>query len=121
MALGRLLVVFGLICVIVLAGAATVAVTVSDGFAWRVRVIWAKARGQLPELPLLDLLRWLAPESRVYLKPLVDTSNVRSGIQNPLPISEPTEKGALLFARYCASCHGDGGKGGIAPNLISSV
>jgi alcohol dehydrogenase (cytochrome c) len=121
MPLGRRLALFGLICVIVLGGAATFAVTTSNALAWRARVIWAKAQGQLPELPLTDLLRWLAPESQVYLGSLADTPNVRSGIQNPLSASAPTEKGALLFGRHCASCHGDDGRGGIAPNLVSSV
>jgi alcohol dehydrogenase (cytochrome c) len=121
MPLGRRLALLGLLCAIVLTGAAAFAVMTSNALAWRARVMWAKALGQLPELPLMDLLKWLAPESPVYLEALADTPNVRSGIQNPIDVGASTEKGALLFGGHCASCHGPDGRGAIGPNLVASV
>jgi len=121
MSLGRRLALISLICVAVLGGSATLAVIASDALAWRARVIRAKFLGGLPELPLVDLLRWLVPESPVYLGNLADIPNVRSGVQNLLPVNEPTEKGTQLFGRHCASCHGDNGRGQTAPDLVSSV
>lgn len=93
----------------------------SDGLAWRARVLQAKVLGKLPELPLLDMLRWLAPHSPVYLGSLADVPNVRSGIQNLVPLTEPTDKGTRLFGAHCASCHGDNARGKTGPDLISLV
>src|SRR5215471_5082466 len=80
-----------LACLIILP-IATVAVSplLPDGFAWRARVIRAKVLGQLPELPFLDMIKWMAPRSPVYLGALAETPNVRSGILNPISAREPT-------------------------------
>jgi hypothetical protein len=54
---------------IALAGVAFVAVRffAPPELQWRVRVVEAKVRGDLGEIPLRDLIAWLAPGSPVYL------------------------------------------------------
>ena len=106
---------------IVLGGAAAGALVQSDGLAWRARVLRAKVLGELPELPLSDLLRWMAPRSPVYLGALAEVPNVRSGIRNLIPLNEPTEKGTRLFGAHCAGCHGDNARGKTGPDLVSLV
>jgi alcohol dehydrogenase (cytochrome c) len=121
MSRGRRIALIGLITLAVLGGATAIAVTVSEGLAWRARVLKAKAMGELPELPLLDMLRWMAPRSPVYLGALAEVPNVRSSIQNILPLNAPTDKGARLFGSHCASCHGDNARGRTGPDLVSLV
>ncbi|HKW36637.1 MAG TPA: PQQ-binding-like beta-propeller repeat protein [Burkholderiales bacterium] len=121
MAVGRRFVLLGLISATVLVAAAAAAVAQSDGIAWRVRVLRSKILGDLPELPMADLLKWMTPRSAVYLGALADVPNVRSSIRNLIPLTEPTEKGSRLFGAYCASCHGDNARGKTAPDLVSLV
>ncbi len=110
----------GLVFAAVAGGAGVVAITGSDALAWRVRVFLAKLSGELPELPLTNFLRWLRPGSPVYLGGLADHPNVRAAILNPLFDKESVEKGARLYGRFCASCHGDNGRGKMGPDLVSS-
>jgi alcohol dehydrogenase (cytochrome c) len=109
--------VIGLICVVVLAAAGAVA---SDAIAWRVRVVRAKIMGKLPEIPLADFVRWLAPGSPVFLGNLADNPNVVTVVDNPLT-GEEFEKGSRLYGRLCASCHGDNGRGKMGPDLVSAT
>ncbi|HET7764428.1 MAG TPA: PQQ-binding-like beta-propeller repeat protein [Burkholderiales bacterium] len=118
---GRRFALIGLVLLLFLGGAAAAALVLSDGVAWRARVLRAKVLGELPELPLPDLLRWMAPGSPVYLGALAEVPNVRSGIKNLIPLSEPTEKGTRLFGAHCASCHGDNARGRTGPDLVSLV
>jgi len=117
----RRVALIGLICVSVLGISATLAIMASDALAWRARVVRAKLLGELPELPLLEFLKWLRPGSPVYLGGLADNPNVVSGIQNPISDQESADKGALLFGRFCGSCHGDTGRGKTGPDLVSSI
>src|SRR5882762_4154542 len=117
----RRLALIGLICLAVLGVTATLAIMASEGLAWRARVVRAKLSGKLPEIPLVDLVKWLVPQSPVYLGGLADNANVFSSIQNFLSDKESAEKGARLFGRLCASCHGDNGKGGVGPDLVSPI
>ena len=118
----RRTVLVALACLVILP-ILTVAISplVSDGAAWRARVIRAKLLGQLPELPFSDMIRWMAPRSPVYLGALAEVPAVQSGISNPISAREPTEKGARLFGKYCASCHGDNARGGAGPDLVFLV
>lgn len=117
----RRLALIGLICMTVLGVSATFAIMASETLAWRARVVRAKLLGKIPELPLMDFLKWLAPGSAVYLGDLADNPNVVSGIQNLLLNKESAEKGAQIFGKSCASCHGDNGRGKMGPDLVSSI
>jgi len=75
----RRLVFINLVCVAVLGVSATFAFIASDALAWRARVVQAKLLGKLPELPLLDFLRWLGPRSPVYLGGLAPQSECQFG------------------------------------------
>jgi alcohol dehydrogenase (cytochrome c) len=102
-----------------------------EGLAWRQRVLAHKVRGELPEIPLSNLLRWLAPRSPVYLGGLAERPNVHAEVANPeirmedgrpaKSYEEAALRGDTLFARQCAQCHGDRGRGGSAPSLVQSV
>jgi alcohol dehydrogenase (cytochrome c) len=100
---------------------AAIARQASEGVGWRARVVRAKLVGQLPELPFVDMVRWMAPRSAVYLGALAEAPNVHSGILNPITAREPTDKGAQLFGKHCASCHGDNARGGAGPDLVFLV
>src|SRR5882762_8588529 len=117
----RRLALIGLICLAVLGVTATLAIMASEGLAWRARVVRAKLLGELPEIPPVDFVKWLVPQSPVYLGGLADNANVFSSIQNSLSDKESVEKGARLFGRLCASCHGDNAKGRGGPDLVSSI
>jgi len=117
----RRLALIGLICLAVLGVTATLAIMASEGLAWRARVVRAKLSGELAEIPPVDLVKWLVPQSPVYLGGLADNPNVFSSIQNSLSDKESVEKGARLFGRLCASCHGDNAKGRVGPDLVSSI
>jgi len=117
----RRLVFINLVCVAVLGVSATFAFIASDALAWRARVVQAKLLGKLPELPLLDFLRWLGPRSPVYLGGLAHNPNVNSEIENPVADHESVDSGAHIYGSLCASCHGVNGRGKMGPNLISSV
>ncbi len=117
----RALLVVCLACVAAAGVALTIAIKASEAFAWRFRVVQAKLTGELPELPLLDLGRWLAPNSPVYLEPLAEIANVHSGIRNPLSDTASVERGSQVYGRVCARCHGDNARGGAGPGLISLI
>src|SRR5258708_2980886 len=117
----RRLALIGLACVAVLGMLAALAITASDAFAWRARVVREKLLGKFPEIPLVEFLKWLAPRSPVYLGNLADNPNVFSAIQNTLLDKESVERGAPLFGRLCASCHGANGRGQMGPDLVSSI
>ena len=110
-----------LIFVTVISIGAAVTVTASEPLAWRARVVLAKLSGELPEIPLADLGRWLTPGTAVYLGALADSPNVHSGVRNLLSDDESAERGAQVFGGLCAHCHGDNARGGAGPNLIASV
>lgn len=104
---------------ILLAGVAAIGVGATDALAWRALVVRAKLLGQLPEIPLLDFLRWLRPQSPVYLGGLAHNPNVVSGVGNVLSDSESIEKGARLYGQHCATCHGEGARGKAGPDLVA--
>ena len=93
----------------------------SDGLSWRSRVIRAKIAGELPEIPVREFVGWLVPGSSVWLQPLAEYPNVHAGIQNLVFDSGSVEKGSQVYGKFCAHCHGDGGRGRTGPDLIASV
>src|SRR5689334_19078727 len=117
----RRIALLGLIIVAMLVALAALAFISSDALAWRARVVRAKLLGELPELPLADFVRWLAPDSPVYLGELAENPNVVSAVTNFLSGKESVERGALLYGASCSSCHGDGGRGKSGPDLVSFI
>lgn len=117
----RRVVLMGLVFVAALVAWAALAIISSDALAWRARVVRAKLLGELPELPLADFVRWLAPESPVYLGDLAKNPNVVSAITNFISGKDSVERGARLYGTSCSSCHGDGGRGKSGPDLVSFI
>ena len=106
-------------CVGIVGGA--FAVMNSDGLSWRARVIGAKIAGELPEIPVPEFVRWLVPGSSVWLQPLAEYPNVHAAIQNLVVDTGSIANGSQIYAKFCAHCHGNGGRGETGPDLISSV
>jgi alcohol dehydrogenase (cytochrome c) len=88
---------------------------------WRFQVVEAKLRGDLGEIPLRNLLAWLAPRSPVYLAALAENPNPHAGIKNGFTKPEDATEGKVLYFRHCGSCHGDSGHGNTGPNLLDPV
>jgi alcohol dehydrogenase (cytochrome c) len=93
----------------------------SPEVAWRMAVVTAKLRGDLPGIPLLTLATWLAPGSATYLEPLATTSNLHAGIRNRVRSGADSDAGKALFAQRCSACHGPDGHGSAGPNLVDAV
>ena len=103
---------------IALAGAKLLAPTEVQ---WRLRVLEAKVRGELGEIPLRNLIAWLAPGSPVYLGAVAENPNPHFSIRNLLTSSHDAAQGKLLYLRHCGQCHGEGGHGGSGPDLLGAV
>jgi alcohol dehydrogenase (cytochrome c) len=88
---------------------------------WRVRVVEAKVRGDLEEIPLRNLITWLAPGSPVYLEAVAENPNLHVSIRNRLTKSDDAAQGKTLYFRHCGQCHGESGHGNSGPNLLRSV
>lgn len=88
---------------------------------WRLQVVEAKLRGDLREIPLRNLLAWLAPGSPVYLAPLAENPNPHAVIRNGFTKPEDVVEGKVLYLRQCGQCHGDSGHGNSGPNLLNPV
>ncbi len=88
---------------------------------WRLRVVEAKVRGDLGEIPLRSLIAWLAPGSPVYLAAGAENPNLHVSIRNGLTKSDDAAQGKTLFLRYCGQCHGEAGRGNTGPNLLAAV
>jgi alcohol dehydrogenase (cytochrome c) len=101
--------------------ALAIALMRSNDLAWRALVIRSKMLGEIPEIPLRELVRWLAPGSPVYLESLSAHPNVHAGVHNAFVDAESVEKGGQVFGRLCTHCHGDTGTGRAGPDLIASV
>jgi alcohol dehydrogenase (cytochrome c) len=117
---------FGLtsaLAALVLGGAGLLAVRffAPPDLQWRLQVVAAKLRGRLPEIPLRNLIAWLAPRSPVYLAALAENPNPNAAIENGLTSAEDIAQGEILYRKRCAQCHGDDGHGVSGPNLLESV
>lgn len=88
---------------------------------WRARVVEAKARGELSEIPLGNLIVWLSPHSPVYLAGVAENPNLHLSVKNVLISREDAAQGKTLYLRQCGSCHGESGHGNTGPNLLGAV
>jgi alcohol dehydrogenase (cytochrome c) len=88
---------------------------------WRLQVMDAKLRGDLREIPLRNLIAWLAPHSPVYLADVAENTNLHVSVKNLLTSAEDAAQGKLIYLRQCGQCHGEGGHGESGPNLLASV
>jgi alcohol dehydrogenase (cytochrome c) len=88
---------------------------------WRLQVMDAKLRGDLGEIPLRNLIAWLAPHSPVYLADVAENTNLHVSVKNLLTSAEDAAQGKLIYLRQCGQCHGEGGHGESGPNLLASV
>src|SRR5579862_32947 len=88
---------------------------------WRIQVLEAKLRGNLSEIPLRNLVAWLAPNSPIYLEPLVENPNPYAAIKNGFTKPEDADAGKLLYFKNCSECHGVNGHGNSGPSLVDAV
>jgi alcohol dehydrogenase (cytochrome c) len=88
---------------------------------WRLQVVQAKVRGDLGEIPLRNLIAWLAPGSPVYLEAVAENPNPHVSIKNVLIKPDDAAQGKVLYLRHCGQCHGESGHGNSGPNLLSPV
>ncbi|MCW5661977.1 MAG: PQQ-binding-like beta-propeller repeat protein [Burkholderiaceae bacterium] len=107
---------------VLIGGMAALAAAVPD-VRWRLDVIGLKLGGHLPEVPALDLARWLMPGSPVYLGQLnTHSTTAESGILNVFTDDAAyAKRGEEHYRRVCAACHGLEGGGGSAPSLQAFI
>ena len=106
---------------VVLATIAYISIALSDQLGWRAQVVAMKAAGQLDFLSWSETLRWIRPDSPVYLSNVLEGLNPHTGITS----ARSSNAEALLAARQlyqerCAGCHGLAGEGAAGgPSLIA--
>src|SRR4051812_36802846 len=88
---------------------------------WRLKILEVKVRGELGEIPLRDLIGWLAPNSPVYLASVAENPDLHYSIRNIRTTSNDAAEGKVLYVRVCGQCHGGGGHGNLGPNLLNSI
>jgi alcohol dehydrogenase (cytochrome c) len=88
-------------------------------FRWRVRVILLSITGQVPDLPLHDIILFMLPHSEQSIARLIDTHNPYAVIRNPRSSAADVDEGGRLFRSECAVCHAPDGTGSAtAPALF---
>lgn len=104
----------------VLVGAGFVAIVVPP-LSWRLRVVGLKLTGQIEGgMSWPRLVKMLHPQSGFYLRPLLETKNAFSVVENPYMSAEDAERGSTAYRQRCALCHGASGEGQSAPALRSA-
>lgn len=89
-----------------------------DALAWRSQVVLLKARGEIDFLSWSETLRWMLPDSPVYLDRLIEGRNPHVALTNTRYVSDAdVQRGAELFRQNCSGCHGGGGEGVNGPAL----
>ena len=107
---------------VVIFGALSVLVLGNSALRWRAQVVVSKLRGDLPDLPTPQMLRWMLPGSHVWLGGLAERPNANAAIQNTIAKDAGAiAQGALHFQNVCSHCHGTDAKGGAGPSLIDFV
>ena len=106
----------------------TAAVYISPSVAWRVRLLREKLSGQIPEIALPQLLKWMRPNSPVNLHHLAYEPDVNVSVTNVVFDGEPSDDreadavaGGRTFGRTCSSCHGDDARGRTGPDLLAAI
>lgn len=100
----------------------------SPPVSWRVQLLRRKFSGQIPEIALPQLLKWMRPGSPVNLYRLAFVPNVNTSVTNVLVYAESSNDreaeaiaGGRTFGRHCSSCHGDDARGRTGPDLINAI
>jgi len=115
---------FYVVLLVLLVGIAATAISAtyfSYEVRWRARVLATKLKGGLPEIPITDLVRWLAPGSHVYIEQLAETPSPYAVIANLNTDEVAIAAGKERFRTLCAVCHGDDARGKAGPDLVSAV
>src|SRR5437879_5138321 len=60
---------------------------------WRFKVLAAKVRGDIPQIPLGSLIVWLTPRGPFNLMPLADNPNPHAAIHNRLTTPKNVKQG----------------------------
>ena len=102
--------------------AGSVAIYAVPDLRWRAQVLWLKVSGDLPAIPMAQLLAWMKPGSPVYLGALTEQPSPNASIRNLNAESpEYVKTGQLQYQRTCSHCHGGDAKGGSGPSLLAYV
>jgi alcohol dehydrogenase (cytochrome c) len=112
------------ICAIALVlGSSLIAISIvaSPEIAWRFTVLKEKLTGQIPEIPLALLIKWMRPGSPVYEGRLANSPNVNVSIVNLHDDAQSAASGAKVYGRTCIECHGDNATGRTGPSLVAAV
>jgi alcohol dehydrogenase (cytochrome c) len=88
---------------------------------WRWAALAHKLSGEVPEIPLPDFVRWLAPRSPVNLYQLAALPNVHAAVTNEQHSVAAAASGGPLYARHCATCHGAAAQGAAGPSLVAAL
>ncbi len=107
--------------VVAVGAAATIAFFSSHAFTWRSSVLVERMTGDFAEIPFLQFVSWLKPDSMVYLEELSVSKNVGASVKNRLTEATALSAGRSLFQTQCSHCHGTDAKGGNAPDLLLAV
>lgn len=108
----------GVLTCSIVAAAIGVSVLEVPALQWRAQVILHKLRGQLEDLSLAEVLRWLRPGSPVYLEGLATNPSPFVAINNLYTDEESREAGQSFYHEACARCHGEKAEGGVGPSLV---
>jgi alcohol dehydrogenase (cytochrome c) len=98
-----------------------ISIAVSPEIAWRFTVLKEKLSGQIPEIPLPLLIKWMKPGSPVYVGRLANSANVNVSIVNLHDDPQSAAAGAKVYGRICIECHGDNATGRTGPSLVAAV
>ena len=110
------------VVVLVLATALIATALAVQDLRWRVQVLAVKLSGDLGEIPFLQLVKWMARGSPVYLGGLAENASPGAAIRNLLDESpEAATQGASVFQQRCAHCHGADARGASGPSLLNFV
>jgi alcohol dehydrogenase (cytochrome c) len=86
--------------------------------AWRAQLFAKKAEGQVPDLSWHELWFMTHVRGGFGLEEFANLGfSLEGAVQSPFSSSEDTQAGGRIFAEKCVVCHGDSGRGGIAPAL----
>ena len=101
----------------VLLVAAALVISAMPSLRWRANVARLKAASRLPELSWIELSRMMRPGGPYDIEDVSVRRSGYAGVRNPYRGDEDLSTGIQQFAARCASCHGDGGSEGPAPDL----